>query len=175
MEGLASVGHTLHYDVNALAQIASRDSMLWSAYADMTSEMSAGVNQIITEAFARPDAFDVDTIKRRLSQVVRGASQGRLENIARTETLAAVNAGREQGYIGEFGLGGKYVFLHSGDFRECDECTALTEAIGEGKSLGEVKEMIRRAARARNGPRWVTRDWILHPQCRGVLMRVGDD
>lgn len=141
----------------------------------MTSEMSTEVNKIVVEAFGRPGEFDVDKMKKRMSQAIRGVSDSRLETIARTETLAAVNTGREAGYIGEFGMGGKYVFLHGGDARECDECTALTEAIGEGKSLGEVKEMIRRAAQARNGPRWVTRDFVLHPQCRGVLLRVSDD
>jgi hypothetical protein len=149
--------------------------MLWSAYADMSSEMSREVNKIVVEAFARPEEFDLERMKARMSQAIRGASEGRLETIARTETLAAVNAGREAGYIGEYGMGGKYVFLHGGDARECDECTAISAEIGEGRSLGEVKELIARAARARNGPRWVTRDWVLHPNCRGVLLRVGDD
>jgi hypothetical protein len=140
----------------------------------MTSEMSTEVNKIVVEAFGRPGEFDVDKMKKRMSQAIRGVSDSRLETIARTETLAAVNTGREAGYIGEFGMGGRYVFLHSGGATECDECAALTATIGDGKSLGEVKELIRRTAHARNGPRWQTRDFVVHPNCKGVLLRVSD-
>ena len=171
-EGLKSVSDYTDYDANAIAQLASRGSMLWETYADMTAGMSRKLNAIIVDAFAKPGEFDITGMKARMRELVSEVADARLETIARTETLAAVNAGREAGYLADFGTEGKYIFLHPEDFRECPECAAVVDQIGDGKTLQEVKDTIRRVSVARNGPGWKPRDFVVHPQCRGVLLRV---
>ncbi len=171
-EGLKSVSDFKDYDANAIAEIAARDSMLWETYADMTAGMSRKLNTVIVDAFAKPGEFDITGMKRRMREMVSEVADARLETIARTETLAAVNAGREAGYVADFGLEGKYIFLHPEDARECSECVAVVDQIGDGKSLQEVKDIIRRVSIARNGPGWVARDFVPHPGCRGILLRV---
>jgi hypothetical protein len=126
----------------------------------------------MVEAFATPGEFDVDGMKKRMRSIVHGVSDSRLETIARTETLAAVNAGREAGYLADFGTTGKYIFLHADDARTCPECAEVVRQIGDGISMAGVKDVIRRVSVSRNGPGWVPRDFVVHPQCRGVLLRV---
>jgi len=172
-EGILSITENEYpQDSNAVAALSLRTSPLWDAYSGVLADVTEQLNRRIAEAFVKPEGFSVDALVSEMKEVAGELAKSRLETIARTEMILMVNTGRELAYRQEYEGEGLYIFQHTGDFRECKECSEIVDWIGEGKKLDEIKAKIQELALRRNGPSWVTRGWALHPNCRGVIVKV---
>lgn len=173
--GIAETGldpASLGMDMNALALLASKESPLWNTYTDMSMELSRELNRIITDAFSVPGMFDMRKIRNAMKDVATDIIKSRLETIARTETTAIVNKGRELAWTTDDDGQRLYKFLHYDDFRFCPTCREIVEMVGEGKPMAVIRGIIKEVTLREMGTSWKHRDWVVHPNCRGKLVRL---
>lgn len=177
IEGLKFVGSPgkLGINADAMAALLMRDTPLWGTYADMSGELSRAMNAIVIESFANPEAYGTKKLMAALKDKAHALADYRLEAIARTESSAVVNKGRELAWRKDDPRGERtYQFLHPdlGFRSHCPLCEAIVKEIGKGKSLDGCKAIIKRLSVQYNGPKWKPRDWSAHPQCLGNLVQT---
>jgi hypothetical protein len=162
----------LDIDPNAVAALA-QDSPVWHAFADFKGELGKKLGEIVERSFLTPGGVDIRSMKQQMASVV-GESRGRLRTIARTEAAVVSNKGRELGYQHR-DPEGTYLYKWVGgiDARTCEAHVALIKETAENPlPLEKLKERVAELARAQMGPMWQVRDWVIHPNQRGAIVRV---
>jgi hypothetical protein len=172
--GIRSVGHLeeVAVDLNALAAAQLRMSPMWSAYSGMTDDLAHDFNTLILEAIATPQEFDLRRLRKRMLARAREVAESRLDRIARTETQVLSNKGRELHYKVDDDGTQLYQFIHARTFRLCPACDKIMRLIGKGQPLEVCRRIVHEVTQAYMGPAWVVRDWSVHPNCLGALIRV---
>jgi hypothetical protein len=131
-------------DRSALQAIL-QDGALSEAYAGLQEDVVRRVNRAIYEEFARPGAFSVDRLAKRLQREADvGAAHARV--IARQETSVASSMGREAAYTrldpSDEGL---YKVIGASDARTTKMSFWIRERVGQGASRAEVRRVMMEA------------------------------
>jgi len=98
-------------------------------------------------------------------------TKGEAERIVRTEMHAIKTASREFTYRQSDPEGKRlYVWRSVPDSRRSDICLNISNRSGGGVPLDELKKIVNEEAKKAN-PKWDTRDWQPHINCRSVVLR----
>jgi len=163
-------------DEEALKAITDSD-VLWDAYSNMSKALSRKLNNIITEAYKKPEEFSMSAMVNKMKEEA-DIETYRLERIVRTETQAASMKGREMAFR-KFDPEGKfrYKWAVRHDDRTSEICKEIEREVeregrGKGVPLDTLKEIIKRVSKKYMGKNWVVRDFVPHPNCRSGIVRV---
>ena len=140
------------------------NSPIWTAYKGMNDRLMNNTNQIITEHMTREGGISYNKLVSELQDNV-GLAERKARVIARTESNAVQNQGREIGFrisdpagTWKFKWGGPY------DYRTSDTCKWIKSQSGKGMSLDNLKLLCIEATRKFH-PKLTPRDWVPHPNC----------
>jgi len=163
-------------------QTLQDDQVLWQAYADLTQSVSQGVNDVMREGIAQN--LSRREMAQRIQQVASNSAT-RAERIVRTESTRISNVARAEGYkhLAEQGdivydyhwRGPAYDGGSKVGGRSSEHCRVIKERFEQERqnngrvSIEEAERIVATVAAELNGPRWVVRPWISHPQCRHTI------
>ncbi|MEW6295947.1 MAG: hypothetical protein AB1467_06730 [Candidatus Diapherotrites archaeon] len=154
-------------DENAL-NVIKKQEVFTEAYSNMNSSISKKLNEIISEAYAKPEEFTIKKIMDKMKETI-SEEDYKLERIARTETNHVSNIARMNSYMkadpkGEF----KYKWIGPDDYRTTELCKELKQKTSNGVTLKELKELIKSTS---NKYGFEARDFTPHVNCRHSYIR----
>ena len=162
-------------DIGAIEAIA-QEAPIWNAFDGIEDSLHNKFEEIIIDSFAVPEEFSISKMVDRMKRAA-DIETWRLRRIARTETNAVVNKGREMGYE-QRDPEGNFRFKLTGRFgpgsRTCDAHEWINDQIqkeGGSVSLNRMRELHDEAS-ALFYPNLDPRGFNIHPNQRKTVMRV---
>lgn len=135
------------------------------AFQGMEERITTKIMQNTLDNISDPNAF-IDRIKEIGLSELSG-----IKRIVTTESLAAINWGREQNYMRRSTAEtDKYFWSARFDRRTTPQCKEIARRSLKGLGLQELKGLIDEVA-VRYDPNWKKRDWVPHYNCRSMLLR----
>ena len=174
-EGIVDAGANpldMGLDVDVIEALAAK-SLVWDTFTGMGEDLSVEMGVVIEKAHLKEGGISVSKMVKDLGKVIRGKRTD-LQRIARTETNAFRNAGRELGYR-HADPDGQWLYKWAGgiDTRTCKaHRTLIRETARNPLPLDAIRDRVTELTKMQMGPNWEPRGWVIHPNQRGILLRT---